>query len=229
MRITYLGHSAVKIETNGEVILIDPFLIASREYDYKSDNIKNILITHAHNDHTGSAVEISKIHNAPIVGVFELANHLASKGAQAIGANLGGWLNFSWGRIKLCPALHSSSFADGTTGGVAVGFLMEIEGKLVYHAGDSGLTQEFKTIPEFGKVDLAFMPIGGFYTMDTDEAIIGAKWLEAKAICPIHYNTFDAIKADINEFHNCPSLFNILDLFSDFFEFTFNVNNNVSN
>lgn len=200
MKITYLGHSAVKIETNDEVILIDPFLICTREYDYKSDNIKNILISHAHADHLGSAPEISRIHNAPVVGVFELANHLASKGVQTVGANLGGWLSFSWGRVKLCPAVHSSTFPDGTTGGVAVGFLMEIEGKLIYHAGDTGLTQEFKTVPEYGKIELAFLPIGGFYTMEANEAIVGAKWLGADKICPIHYNTFDAIKADVNKF-----------------------------
>lgn len=218
MRITYLGHSAVKIETNGEVVLIDPFLVCAREYDYKKDNIKNILITHAHNDHVGSAVEISKATGANIVGVFELANYFNSKGIEAIGANLGGWIDFSWGRVMLCPASHSSTFANGASGGIAVGFLLEIEGKLIYHAGDTGLIQDFKTIPEFGRVDLAFLPIGGFYTMGPDEAIIGANWLNAKVLCPIHYNTFPPIEVDIEEFKNkCskasiqPKVINILE------------------
>lgn len=218
MKITYLGHSAVKIETNGEVVLIDPFLVCAREYDYKEDNIKNILITHAHNDHVGSAVEISKATGANIVGVFELANYFNSKGIEAIGANLGGWIDFSWGRVMLCPASHSSTFANGASGGIAVGFLLEIEGKLIYHAGDTGLIQDFKTIPEFGRVDLAFLPIGGFYTMGTDEAIIGANWLNAKVLCPIHYNTFPPIEVNIEEFKNkCskasiqPKVINILE------------------
>ena len=154
MKITYLGHSAVKIETNGEVILIDPFLVSAREYDYKKDNIKNILITHAHNDHVGSALEISKATGANIIGVFELANYFNSKGIEAIGANLGGWIDFSWGKIMLCPASHSSTFANGVSGGVAVGFLLEIEGKLIYHAGDTGLIQDFKTFP---KCSIAFV------------------------------------------------------------------------
>ena len=200
MKITYLGHSAVKIETNGEVVLIDPFLVCAREYDYKKDNIKNILITHAHNDHVGSAVEISKATGANIVGVFELANYFNSKGIEAIGANLGGWIDFSWGRVMLCPASHSSTFANGASGGIAVGFLLEIEGKLIYHAGDTGLIQDFKTLKEFGKIDLAFLPIGGFYTMGINEALIGADWMGAGAICPIHYNTFPPIVVDIKKF-----------------------------
>lgn len=218
MKITYLGHSAVKIETNGEVLLIDPFLVSAREYDYKKDNIKNILITHAHNDHVGSALEISKATGANIIGVFELANYFNSKGIEAIGANLGGWIDFSWGKVMLCPASHSSTFANGVSGGVAVGFLLEIEGKLIYHAGDTGLIQDFKTIQEFGKVELAFLPIGGFYTMGVNEAIVGANWLGARAFCPIHYNTFPPIEVDIEEFKNkCsetsvqPKVINILE------------------
>ncbi|MBR1977304.1 metal-dependent hydrolase [bacterium] len=200
MKVRYLGHSAFRIETGNEVILIDPFLAPNKDYNFKDDNISHILVTHAHSDHLGSAIEISKIKGATIVGVFELANYCAQRGAKAIGVNLGGWVKLSFGRVYFAPAFHSSSFADGTYAGCPAGILADIEGKRVFHAGDSALTQEYKTLKELNEIELAMLPIGGFYTMGVAEAIVATRWLEAKKVIPMHYNTFDLIKADVETF-----------------------------
>ena len=72
MNIKYLGHSAFEIETKGKKILIDPFLVAVP--NYKAENIYDIFVSHAHGDHLGSAIEISKETGAPITAVYELAN-----------------------------------------------------------------------------------------------------------------------------------------------------------
>ena len=200
MKVRYLGHSAFRIETGDNVILIDPFLVPNKEYNFQNDNISYVFVTHGHSDHLGSAIDISKTKGAPIVGVFELANYCTQHGARAIGVNLGGWIDFPFGRVYFAPAFHSSSFADGTYAGCPAGILMETEGKKIFHAGDSALTQEYKTLGELNEIELAMLPIGGFYTMGTPDAIVASKWLGSKKVIPMHYNTFDLIKVDTKTF-----------------------------
>lgn len=199
MKLTYLGHSAFEIETHGEKILIDPFLVMSPNYN--PQNVKNIFITHAHSDHLGSAIEISRKTGAKITAIFELANYCAHKGAQNInGINLGGKTSYNWGCVVAVPAFHSSSTPEGIYGGCPCGYVFNIEGKTLYHAGDTCLNSEMDTIGEFYKPDISILPIGGVYTMDIEQAVSAAAKLNSKIIVPMHYNTFDAIKVDINEF-----------------------------
>ena len=198
MKLTYLGHSAFEIETNNKKILIDPFLIKSPNYDI--NGVSDIFVTHAHSDHLGSAIDISKKTGAKITAIFELANYCASKGANINGINLGGWINNSWGKISAVPAFHSSITPDCNYGGCPCGFIFSIENKIVYFAGDTCLNSEMKTIGEFYKPDIAILPIGGFYTMDIEQAVKASEWLEASIIVPMHYNTFDTINVDISDF-----------------------------
>jgi len=84
-------------------------------------------------------------------------------------------------------------------GGNPGGFVIEINDKTVYHAGDTGLTLDMKLL-EDEHIDVAFLPIGGNFTMDLDDAVKAADFIKAKNVVPIHYNTFGAIKADPSEF-----------------------------
>ena len=198
MNINYLGHSAFDIETKGKHILIDPFLVCVP--NYKPENVYNIFVTHGHGDHLGSAIEISKSTGAPIITVFELANYCAEKGAKSIGLGLGNWKEYSWGKVILVPAFHSSSTPDGNYAGCPCGFVFDIEGQIIYHAGDTCLNSEMKVIGELYRPDIAMLPVGGTYTMDIEHAVIASEWLGASEIIPMHYNTFDAIKVDVSEF-----------------------------
>ena len=198
MNIHYLGHSAFELTTSGKKILIDPFLACVP--NYRPENISDIFVTHGHGDHLGSAIEISKRTGAPITAVFELANYCAKKGASTIDMGLGAWKNYDWGRAILVPAFHSSSTPDGLYAGCPCGFVFEIEGKTIYHAGDTCLNSEMKAIGELYEPDIAMLPIGGKYTMDIEHAVIASKWLNASEIIPMHYNTFGPINVDINEF-----------------------------
>ncbi len=199
MNIKYLGHSAFEIETsNGKKILIDPFLVAVP--NYKPQNISDIFVTHAHGDHLGSAIEIAKSNGATITAVFELANYAAKHGAKTIDMGLGAWREYDWGRVILVPAFHSSSLADGSYGGCPCGFVFEIDGQIIYHAGDTCLNSEMKMIGELYQPDIAMLPIGGKYTMDIEHAVKASEWLGVSEVIPMHYNTFDAIRVDISEF-----------------------------
>ena len=79
---------------------------------------------------------------------------------------------------------------------------MDIEGVRIYHAGDTALTGEMKTIKELYHPILAMLPIGGHYTMDAEHAAVAADWLGVKTVIPMHYNTFPEIKTDLEKFLN---------------------------
>ena len=198
MKLTYLGHSAFEIITNGYKILIDPFL--TKFSDYNSLNVNDIFVTHAHSDHLGSAIEIAKSTGAKITGIYELANYCSKFGVRTNGIGLGSKITYKWGKVSAVPAMHSSSFIDGTYGGCPCGYVFEIEGKVFYHAGDTSLSSEMKAIGEYYEPDMAMLPIGGTFTMDIEAAVKAAEWLGVSAVIPMHYNTFDKINVNIEDF-----------------------------
>ncbi len=198
MQIKYLGHSAFEITTQNSKILIDPFLVMLPDYD--SDGTTDIFVTHGHADHLGSAIDISKRTGAKVTAVFELANYCASKGVLSNGINLGGWIDYDWGKVIAVQAFHSSSTPEGNYAGCPCGFVFEIEGKIIYHAGDTCLNSEMKVIGELYQPDIAILPIGGHYTMDIEQAVIASEWLETGTIIPMHYNTFEAIEVNTEDF-----------------------------
>lgn len=198
MNIKYLGHSAFEITINDKKILIDPFLVLSPDYDYSGTT--DIFVTHGHSDHLGSAIEISKKTGAKITAIFELANYCASKGASVNGINLGGWINYEWGKAIAVPAFHSSCTPEGAYAGCPCGYIFAIEGKAIYHAGDTCLNSEMKVIGELYQPQISILPIGGCYTMDIEQAVLASQWLNSSKIIPMHYNTFDAINVNIADF-----------------------------
>ena len=121
-------------------------------------------------------------------------------GAKAIGINIGGCLEFKWGSIRFLPAIHTSSNPDLPYGGLAASVLFDIEGTTIYHAGDTALMSEFALIGELYHPYYSLLPVGGYYTMDINEAAVAAKMLYSMEIIPIHYNTFNNIKVNIDRF-----------------------------
>lgn len=80
------------------------------------------------------------------------------------------------------------------------GLLLNIEGKTIYHAGDTALFSDMKLIGERHDIDLAFLPIGDNFTMGPEDAAYAAQLLNAKTVVPIHYNTFPVIKQEPQKF-----------------------------
>ena len=203
-KLRYLGHSAFYLEGEGLKALIDPFLsgptAAAKPDDFT--DINYIFLTHGHGDHIGSTIEIAKRCGATVFSCNELAAFLASKGVKVEGMHIGGRAKFPFGRVKLIPAWHGCPVIDGTEtryGGVACGFVIEVDGKKVYHAGDTGLTMEMSLLAD-ENIDVACLPIGGYYTMDAEDAARAVKMIKPRIAVPMHYNTFPVIKADPQEF-----------------------------
>lgn len=206
MKISYHGHSVVKIVTGGKTILIDPFINGNSLTDLKVEDERPdvILLTHAHNDHVGDTVELAQKNDAKVVAPVELANFLGTFGLDTIGMNLGGSKKFEFGTVKYTKAFHSSSYTtvDGDViyGGMPAGILFKSEGRTIYHAGDTELFGDMELIGSRNEIDVAFLPIGDFFTMGPEDAAYAAQLLKAKSVVPIHYNTFPPIKQDPQEF-----------------------------
>lgn len=202
MKITFYGHACIGIEVSGKYILVDPFITANEKaahIDINEIKADYILLTHAHQDHTLDVEVIAQKTNAIIVSNYETAVYYGNKGFQYHPMNHGGSWQFDFGKVKYVAAVHSSSFADGTYGGNPGGFVIEGEHKNIYISGDTALTMDMKLIPIRTKLDLAIFPIGNNFTMDVEDAIIAADFVDCDKILGCHYDTFGFIVINHDE------------------------------
>lgn len=205
MKLRYFSHSAFLITTkNGKKILIDPFLDDNPNSPVKSNevNADYIILTHGHGDHLGDAFKIAKRCDSLFICLNELANYCSSKGFNAHNMHIGGSYNFEFGKVKLTIAHHGSMTPDNYYAGEPSGVVLTIEGKSIYHTGDTGLFYDMKLIGEMTKLDYMLIPIGDNFTMGIDDAVKAVELANPEIAIPMHYNTFPIINADPFEFKN---------------------------
>jgi L-ascorbate metabolism protein UlaG (beta-lactamase superfamily) len=197
-KLTWYGHAALGLETDGHKIIVDPFLSGNPAASISPDAVEAdfILISHGHGDHVGDSVSIAQRTKALVISVNEIALWFGNKGIEAHGQHIGGGFKYPFGYLKLTLALHGSELPDGSSGGNPCGFLLTTnDEKKIYMAQDTGLFGDMKLIGDEG-IDLALVPIGDNFTMGPDDALRAVKFLRPKTVIPIHYNTFDLIAQD---------------------------------
>ena len=186
--------------------MIDPFFTSNPSTDVSADSVEAdyILVSHGHSDHVEDLISIAKRTGAIVISNFEIATYFQKKGVKTHGMSIGGSREFPFGKVKFTIAHHSSGLNTPDEGmvymGSPCGVIVSVDGMNLYHAGDTGLFLDMKLIGELNDLDVAMLPIGDNFTMGIEDAIRAADFLKAKLNIPIHYNTFELIKADPEEF-----------------------------
>ncbi|PJF39949.1 MAG: metal-dependent hydrolase [Phototrophicales bacterium] len=199
INFTWLGHSAFSLNINSHPILIDPFLQDNPLAPVKPDDVEAeiIFLSHAHGDHLGDTVAIAQRTGAKVVCNFEMTNWLQKNGVENVQPQQpGGGVDYDFVHAKWTVAHHSSSFPDGTYGGQPNGFILTVDDKKIYFAGDTSLFSDMQLIGNEG-IDVAFLPIGDLFTMGIDDSLRAIEFIKPKFVVPMHYNTWPPIVQDV--------------------------------
>ncbi len=208
--VTWYGHAAFRVKApNGTVLLIDPWLknpAAKGDPLAGLDKADFILVTHAHFDHVGEAVEIARKTKAKFVGAFELGATLAQNGYPpeqtgfATMGNLGGTFKLNDEvSVTLVPAVHSSGYQKDekspfSSGGAPGGFVIQIRnGPTLYHTGDTDVFSDMRLIGDRFKIDVMLACVGGHFTMDPSAAALATCYGRPTQIVPMHFCTFPVL------------------------------------
>lgn len=212
MKITWLGHSAFRIEIEQAVILVDPFLSDSPtgcvlDFDSVTKGVTHIALTHGHGDHTGDTIRIAKATGATVIANADLASWLNHRGVEKVDpANTGGTVFHDGFSVTFVNALHSSASVteDGVSHalGNANGLIFHFENApTVYHMGDTDIFADMALINELHQPEIAMVPIGDRFTMGGAVAALACqRFFKLKTAIPCHYGTFGLLDQTADKF-----------------------------
>ncbi len=202
LKFTWIGHGTWRVQSaRGKVVYIDPWVMnnpVAPEPLKKVDRCDLMLVTHGHYDHIWDGVEIARQTGCTVHAIYETASWFGAKGIEKVdGGNKGGTHDLDGIKVTLVHAEHSCGISDppGSTnivyGGEACGLVIEFEnGYTIYFAGDTDVFGDMRLIGQLHRLDAAFLPIGGYYTMSPERAAKAVELLGVKTVVPMHFGTF---------------------------------------
>jgi len=203
MQIHWYGHSNIQVSDGKATVCVDPFFEGNPlcKTDWKAISAPDlVLVTHDHGDHAGQALEICQATGAMLGCVVGTGARFAGAGLPAsqlfagIGFNIGGTVEHKGIRVTMTPAFHSSE------SGVPVGYIVRMpSGFTFYHSGDTCVFGDMAIWGELYPLDLALLPMGGFFTMDARQAALACKMLKPKTLIPLHWGTFPLLAPGTEE------------------------------
>ena len=207
---TWVGHGTWKARSaRGKEILIDPWVMNN---PVAPENLKTVdrcdlmLITHGHFDHIHDSLEIARHTKPTIVTNHEIGAWLSSKGVDGekiVATNKGGTVDIDGIKVLLVHAEHTCGITDDggiIYGGEACGLVIEFEnGFTIYFAGDTDVFGDMALIAELSRFEVAFLPIGDFYTMGPARAAKAVQLLRVKTVVPMHFGTFPILVGRPNQ------------------------------
>jgi L-ascorbate metabolism protein UlaG (beta-lactamase superfamily) len=205
--IQWLSHAGFLITSpEGKKIIIDPWVVDNPLSPVEVDDITEadiVLVTHDHIDHIGGAPEIINKTGATLIAPVETAGMLQSRMGVAtenvifggFGMNIGGTVQVDGITITMTQAYHSSETAS------PVGYILKLEnGTVIYHAGDTGIFESMSLLGQLYKIDVALLPIGSVFTMDSFQAAKALTLLKPRVAIPMHYKTLPVLEPDASRF-----------------------------
>jgi L-ascorbate metabolism protein UlaG (beta-lactamase superfamily) len=204
MKIIWLGHSGFRIEIEGAVLLIDPWLAGNPMFpeDRRDEAVAgatHILLSHGHGDHSGNALALAQELAIPVVGIADLISlWTRHHGIKGTGFNKGGTVDLNGAQVTMVNASHSSSL-EGPDGpvyaGAEAGFMIAGEGHVIYFSGDTDIMADMAWMAELHAPDIGILAAGGHFTMDMSRAAFAArKYFQFRTIIPMHYRTFPLLE-----------------------------------
>lgn len=185
--INWLGHASFFFNDAGanKIYFIDPFQIGNKRLDAADI----IFITHAHYDHFSQA-DIEKIlkETTIIVAPIDILAKIDIEESRKLNVNPNKKYEIKGFSFSTIPAYnnHPERLSFHPKANNWVGYIFELNGQKIYHAGDTDFTEEMKNLKNLN-LDIALLPIGGTYTMDVKEAAEAANTIAAKITIPMHY------------------------------------------
>ncbi|NNM34120.1 MAG: metal-dependent hydrolase [Gemmatimonadetes bacterium] len=206
--LTFHGHATFTLETEGGArIVIDPFFDDNPQCTIKRTEVGDvdfILCTHGHTDHFVDAIPLARETGATLIATYEIVSFVGTKGIEnAHPMHIGGGFDFPFGRVKMTPALHGGQVHGDETGQFTTnpaGLLITVDGRRLYHAGDTALTMDMQLLR--GQVDVAVLPIGDNFTMGPEDAARAVEFIQPEVVIPVHYNTWPLIEQDPEHFRS---------------------------
>lgn len=178
--IKWLTHASFKIRADGKIVYVD--LEKSSETSEKGDLI---LVTHAHSDHC-DPLKISKVRREDTV-IIAPRNCVSKIGGTVKTLKPGKETSVDGVKVKAVEAYNIKRFRSPGNPfhpkELGVGYLITVEDKTIYHAGD---TDFIPGMQQLGRVDVALLPSGDTYTMDNTEAAEAAIAINPKIAIPMH-------------------------------------------
>ncbi len=188
IKIEWLGHASFKI-SDKLVIYIDPYVLPA-----EPEKADLIFVTHEHYDHC-AVDNIKKLVKEDTQVVITEDCIAKLSGLKTFPVVPGKSYEIKGIKFETVPAYNLNK-AFHTKASNWVGYIIEIDGVRIYHAGDTDFIPEMKEL----KVDIALMPVGGTYTMNAEEAAEAVNSFKPKVAIPMHYGKIVGSKADAEKF-----------------------------
>lgn len=195
MEFKFVAQSGFIIQSKDHGIITIDLWLQNPLNPLTIDNVPKtnfVCCTHDHQDHDlATAIALAKRDESVLISNYDIMRHAQTQGVTNIApGNLGGWYTVNGLEVQQVHAEHTSNI------GLPIGIMLKIDGKIVYHMGDTGYFAGLKTLGEMYQIDVVMIPIGSRYTMGPYEASFALRDLKVKYAIPIHYNTSDKIQQD---------------------------------
>ncbi len=190
-KISWLGHDTFRIEAS-KVIYFDPFQIAG------GPRADLIFLSHDHYDHCVPEV-VEKLAGPETIIVTEKDCAANLEGLTVEVMKPGDKKTIAGFEVEAVPAYNIDPDRQGfhPRQNAWLGFIVDVDGVRVYHAGDTDHIPEMKLLENIG---IALLPVSGTYVMTADEAVAAAKNIKPQLAIPMHYNAIVGTDDDATRF-----------------------------